>query len=450
MHSPTSDNYDVLIVGAGAAGLAAGRALTAGGMGVAILEARDRIGGRIFTVHEAGSGSADVAIELGAEFVHGLPSSSWNLIREARLATCELHGSQLCFEDSRLQHCRHEHAQTVDILENMSCWLATQPAHTDLTFAQYLTVNHIPPLIAERAAAYVEGFNAADQNIAGIAGLARQQRAEDLIAADRLFHIEGGYEGLPRYLCREFIAHGGTLRLQHQVNAIRWRPGRVEVQGHDAAGAPFAFTARQMISTLPLGVLRAGAVLFTPAPHDLARQVSRMMMGTALRASLLFKTKFWSEPSLLSRIPALGEELKNLSFLFARGTHWPTWWTASPGSAPLITAWAAGPKAALLDGTGLINLAVADLAVIFGLTHAAIRAQMVAAHCHDWQADPFSRGSYSYVPAGGADASEHLSRPCDDTLFFAGEHTDLEGHWGTVHAALNTGLRAAAQLLRSH
>jgi monoamine oxidase len=67
---------------------------------------------------------------------------------------------------------------------------------------------------------------------------------------------------------------------------------------------------------------------------------------------------------------------------------------------------------------------------------------------HDWQADPFARGAYSYVPAGAADASLHLSYPVDGTLFFAGEHTDTSGHWGTVHAALRSGLRAAEQLLQ--
>jgi monoamine oxidase len=439
----------VLIVGAGAAGLAAARALTSTGLRVAILEARNRIGGRICTIHESLPGLGDVPIELGAEFVHGLPPASWNLIREARLDSYELDGAQLCFENARIQHCRQEHASTFQVLESMSDWLKSQPPHTDMSFAEYLSLNPLEANVAARAAAYVEGFNAADRNIVGIAGIAQQQRAEDSIEGDRIFHIAPGYEAMPRYLCREFMAQGGKLLLQHPVSAIRWQKRQVTATGSDGDGKAFEISADRLICTLPLGVLQSGAVEFLPGIPDMIEPASRMKMGCAQRVSLLFRSRFWTQSGQLQANPTIAGELEKLSFLFARDTVWPTWWTTAPRDLPLITAWSAGPRAAALQSEQLKQLATADASRIFNLTEGELREQLVSAHCHDWQTDPYARGAYSYVPAGSLTASILMSHPMAETLFFAGEHTDIEGHWGTVHAALNSGLRAAGQILQS-
>ena len=74
-------------------------------------------------------------------------------------------------------------------------------------------------------------------------------------------------------------------------------------------------------------------------------------------------------------------------------------------------------------------------------------ALLTSFYIHDWQSDPYSLGAYSYAPAGALTASDALAIPVENTLYFAGEHTDITGHWGTVHAALRSGLRAASQIL---
>lgn len=443
------NRYDVLVIGAGAAGLAAGRTLTAAGLRVAIVEARNRIGGRIFTHHETVPGVGDVAVEVGAEFIHGLPTTTWNLVREARLDTYERGGSHLCFEQSQLQDCSQEQGQTFQVLSDMQRWLQTQPAATDLTFDDYARARQLASNVADGAAGYVEGFNAADRRLVGIAGLARQQVAEDLIQGDRIFYIRGGYEALPQFLCREFTAQGGTLLLNHPVVKVEWSSTAVSVLGHDTSGGEFALTAKQLISTLPLGVLQSGAVAFEPELPALAAQAARMRMGAVLRVSLVFKTQFWRDPAQLSKHPSIATELQDLSFLFAKDTVWPTWWTSSPDHAPVLTGWVAGPKATVLKPVGLTDRAILDAARIFEIPEAELRTQLVGAHCHNWQRDRYSQGAYSYVPAGAIDAPEKMSQLNNETLFHAGEHTDLEGHWGTVHAALNSGLRAAAQLLQA-
>jgi monoamine oxidase len=88
-----------------------------------------------------------------------------------------------------------------------------------------------------------------------------------------------------------------------------------------------------------------------------------------------------------------------------------------------------------------------SLASALGLSRAQVEEALVSAHTHDWRGDPHSQGAYSWVPVGGAQTSAEMAEPVEDTLYFAGEHTDTTGHWGTVHAALRSGLRAGRQVV---
>jgi monoamine oxidase len=104
----------------------------------------------------------------------------------------------------------------------------------------------------------------------------------------------------------------------------------------------------------------------------------------------------------------------------------------------------AGRKAKGVDATLLAGKGLTTLATVLG---GEVESHLVSRHTHDWQADARSMGAYTYVPAGAIQASEWMSEPVEQTLFFAGEHTDTSGHWGTVHGALRSGYRAARQLL---
>ena len=441
-----SEKYDVLVVGGGAAGLAAGRRLAVAGRRVAIVEARDRIGGRIFTSPQTlRLDAAPTPIELGAEFIHGLPRSTWEFVREAQLATFELDGAQWCF-DAGLHPCGEEHRGAFEVLAQMPRWLADQPQGSDASFAEYLARAGIEKSLADRSAAYVEGFNAADRNIIGVAALVRQQSAEDEIQAKRIFRIRAGYSALPGFLAEQFLQAGGTIIVDRPVRTIRWSRGGVRVSGLDCGNRAFELHARQALITLPLGVLQADAVRFDPRPGDIGVQAARMAMGPVVRQTLLFERSFWGEAS---------GGIADLSFLFAGQEKLPTWWTIHPDTTPMITAWAAGPKAIALSQKAALaagpralrDEALNTLARMFGFSGAAVTKMLVGWHFHDWQSDEFSRGAYSYAPAGALDASLKMTQPVERTLYFAGEHTDIEGHWGTVHAAFNSGLRAADQIL---
>lgn len=414
--------HDVIVIGAGIAGLTAARALAETGVRVAVLEARNRIGGRILT-HRDG----EQPIELGAEFIHGRPPELWALIAEASLETYERGGVQGCFQNETLQPCNEEE-RDFHLLESLEDFQGP-----DVSFSQYAST--LDATESERASlrGFVEGFNAADADQISAASLGAQQKAEDSIEGGRAFYLRGGYDQLAQYLANRIFDYGGTLQLNTPVREIRWAPGSVEIVTDSQT-----VSARRVILTVPLGVLQSRSILIHPRPESHLAAASQLRMGHAFRFTLLFREAFWT-----TRIP-------NLNFLFSLSETPRVWWTTHPDPSPLLTGWAGGPTSTALSGLTtdeLIERACSTLARIFSLEAAHIRQLLLSCHTHNWSSDPYSLGAYSYVAAGGLDTPRQLSEPVSGTLFFAGEHTDTTGHWGTVHAAMRSGLRAAQQIL---
>jgi monoamine oxidase len=446
--------YDVIIVGAGAAGLTAGRMLAEANLRVAILEARNRVGGRILTQHIVSPlGGAPAAVEMGAEFIHGLPRISWALAEEARLPAYELDGAELSFANGRWLAQGTQPGDSHRVLEEMIDWLASRPAGFDMPFAEYLRLRSIDAASAAAATAYVEGFNAADRGRIGIASLAKQQRAEDAIDADRLFRIATGYDALPAFLNSAFERAGGELMLEACVHKVEWRRDAVSIHARNAAAEALLLHASRALITVPLGVLQADAIDFVPRPADILEHARRMAMGPVVRIVLVFRHAFWRQRRESSIPAGVQRKLENLSFLFTPSEVPSTWWTPAPENTPMLTAWVGGRDAAGLlrpgDRPALLAQCLSTLGKVFDLAAPALRELLLSWHMHDWSADEFARGAYSYVPAGALDAPERMTHPVNETIYFAGEHTDMSGHWGTVHAALESGSRAASQLLES-
>jgi monoamine oxidase len=95
----------------------------------------------------------------------------------------------------------------------------------------------------------------------------------------------------------------------------------------------------------------------------------------------------------------------------------------------------------------LLDHSLQSLTHLFATTKGFLEGLLEDFYTHNWQKDPFAGGAYSYIPVGGIDAPSQLARPLGDTLFFAGEATNTEGHQGTVHGAIASGLRAAREIL---
>ncbi len=435
------NEIDVLILGAGISGLVAARALAERGLRVCLLEARPRVGGRILSQKVEGGG----IVELGAEFVHGRAPELWALIDEVGAATVERHGSMLREQSPGTLTADDPNDYAMfEPLERLENFSGHDQTH-DQTFADWLAASNVPHHLRPALTGYVEGFNAADANRISVRSLGTQQKAEDAIEGDRSWRLPGGYSQLPDYLAARIKNLGSEIRLNTVVRNIRWSPGKVLVKTTDAE-----FSAPRCLITLPLPLLqnanRPGGIQITPEPAAIAH-ARRLAMGHAARFTMIFRTPYWQLSQLLDH-----KLLLNMSFLFAADHIPPVWWTShpDPDTLPALTGWAGGPRASALEGKSADELAsdaCATLAKIFALDDHLVRSALVAAHAHDWAADPFAQGAYSYVPAGAIDASTAMAQPEANTLFFAGEHTDVTGNWGTVHAAIRSGLRAATQIL---
>lgn len=421
---------DVLVVGAGIAGLAAAERLAAAGRRVLVLEARDRIGGRIHTTHDP---ELDVPIELGAEFVHGHPVELIELIR--RLGLTVVPGRE------RHQRGPGEHASPLpDLRATLEMLLQGADRGPDRPVALLLRehADRAGPDQLEVAARYFEGFHAADLSLLGARSLAQNEAAGE-IDGEEIQRVGEGYGTLVHLLADAIDPGRCEIRLGTTVGAIRWRPGEVTMR---VAGS-MEVTAARAVLTVPLPALRR---LLTdrdtgldPAPPEWRGPLECLHMGAAHRVVLGFDRRWWA--------PDGGA---GPSFVHGAGEPFPVWWTALPSRAPVITGWVGGPRALALAGReegAMIRAALESLASVFDRDVGELRSRLRLAYAHDWSADPLAGGAYSYGGVGAIEARAALAHPAGGTLFLAGEAVAEEGRNATVHGALISGYRAADRVL---
>ena len=292
----------------------------------------------------------------------------------------------------------------------------------------------------------IEGYDAADA--ARVSTLATIDEWCGGGAADAAtFRPQGGYASLLRALSGALDPERVQIMLGTIVREVRWQRGKVAIAASQH-GRAHEFVARTAIVTLPLGVLQLppqapNGVRFVPALTAKQKALAGLATGPVIKLLLRFRKPFWEE---------LDEgRYADAAFFHAPRAAFPTFWTMLPLRASLLAAWAAGPAAARLAGVSeekIVRTALDCLTALFG-GNARCLADFQGAHLHDWQADPFACGAYSYVVAGGGKAREQLARPLVSTLFFAGEAAETGGESGTVAGALQSGQRAAEQVLAS-
>jgi monoamine oxidase len=451
-------NYDVVIIGAGAAGLAAAAELAPSGLRLLVLEARDRIGGRVWTRNEAG---LPPPVELGAEFIHGRPPVTFALMRKAGIAAVDAPIVRLGMRHGTLgPRPDGVEAEARQILRRHAAALARK----DMSFEAFLAraADEMSGEAVSFARMRAQGYEAAEPARLSARAVAEEWGEEGKQPPGHL-RPAGGYGALLDSLVRT-LGSAVELRLRSAARAVRWKRGNVEVEATSASDSSggmlpstldprpsprndrFVVTAPRAIVTLPLGVLQLGprapgAVRFSPALASKQRPLKGLVAGAVIKVPMLFRSAFWEELD--------GGRYRNVSFFHAPEGPFPTFWTAAPERAPLLNAWAGGPKALRLTGKStreIVRQAVRALESMFG--HEGIEDLLLAAWVHDWQKDPYAGGAYSYVAVGGHAARKELAAPLRKTLYFAGEATDFEGEPATVAGALQSGLRAAREVLQ--
>jgi monoamine oxidase len=431
---------DVIVIGAGAAGLIAAGELLAAGRRVALLEARDRVGGRIWTRREPGLA---VPIELGAEFIHGNAAITQALLTSSGTTVVDAADSHFTRQDDQLEPRNGFFAQIAAAMRNSDA-LARSDMSLDEFLDRYLA-EALTPEQRQYARMMAEGFDAADTSRASARAIAAEWTGEILGSVPQRRPREGYASLLTALMAR---LHGDRLRLQLQstVQSVRWSRGSVEVTG-EFSGGPFALRAPRALITLPLGVLQQpalapGAVHFSPALASKRAALEGLSSGPIIKLQLHFATSFWETLH--------DGHYRDAGFFHVPDAAFATFWTPAPVQAPLLVAWAGGPRAQRLAAgatpADLVRKALASLEVLFG-NDVDMASELRAYYYHDWQQDAFARGAYSYVTVGGTEARASLARPIEHTLYFAGEATDTEDEGGTVTGALQSGLRAAHEVL---
>jgi len=412
----------IVIVGGGIAGLGAARELIEHGCRVTLLEARDRLGGRIHTIHAKG-----IPIDLGAEFIHGRDPDLWKLIASATLATHAVCDQQLRREKDGTLRQHDFWGELSKVTEQIDT------GKPDESFQNFIARAQAPPELKRQAWDFVEGFNAAHAERISAHSVALSEESSEKIDSENQFRVHHGYGALIDWLVQVIRRGGGVLRLDSVVTTLEWERGSVVVHFKDRGGEE-TLEADAVIVTLPIGVLKSGMVRFSPPLPDSKKDaINSFEFGVVTKVTLLFRERFWRG---------------DFGFIHALDEAMPTWWSDPRGD--VLTGWAAGPKGeqfAKLSSNQLRNCAVEALSHIFQEKTERIQRLIEQVHTYNWGADPFARGAYAYVPAGHLTALTTLGESLEDTVFFAGEATATDGQIGTVHGALGSGLRAVHAVL---
>jgi monoamine oxidase len=440
--------FDVAIIGAGAAGLAAARTLQERGFSVVVLEARERLGGRIFTHRDRGT---PVPIELGAEFIHGSAEETDEILRKAGIAAYDISGRRWTANEGRFRPMDDFWERLDRVMRRLE-----KTRRPDRSFGEFLERKPGGRRLAQErrlALQFVEGFHAADPSRISERMLADGGSPRGDVRERRIGRVLDGYDRIVEWLAEPVV---DAVRLSAVATRVRWAPGNVSVEARHGDGrARPTVDARAAIIAVPLSILKLpvgehGAIEFDPDLRAKRPALDRLTMGSVVRITLRLSERFWASEWFAKQ--AETKELDTLSFLHTHDDQFPIWWTNYPVTTPLLVGWHGGPGASELSRLAseeIEDAAIGALSRQFGVPLRRMRGLVEAGWLHDWEHDPFSRGAYSYAMVNGIDAASLLARPLRGTLFFAGEAADPEGRNGTVHGAIATGHRAADEVERS-
>jgi monoamine oxidase len=414
----------IIIVGGGAAGLVAARVLAKKNYSVTILEANNRLGGRIHTLHDP---SFDQPLEKGVEFIHGHLPVTMELLQEAGIGYKPVEGKMVRMENGKWRSQGDFTIGWSELIKKMN------EIGEDETVDDFLQKNFSDDkykALRQSVCRFAYGFDLADTSKASILALRDEWMGEE----DEQFRIPGGFDQLVNWMEKECIHAGSSIHTSHTVQKINWTKNKVTAVTQNGK----EFSGNKMIITIPLGIWQSDPfpINFQPAIPDHINAFSKIGFGTVVKILLQFKNAFWEE------------DKKNMGFLFAEEVI-PTWWTQLPSGSPLLTGWAGGPQAWEIENKNddeLVEIALESLSNIFKKTRDELKQLLTASLINNWKKDDHTKGGYSYNTLKSQEAKKFLNEGIEQTIFFAGEALYDGISFGTVEAALVSGKDVAEKI----
>ncbi len=409
----------MLIIGAGMAGLSAARSLADAGLPVRVIEARDRIGGRVYTTRDWG-----VPLEMGASWIHGTTNNPLMPLAQkagVQLAPTDYYGWAKLAIDPKLRPVKYNAGVWRDFVEKACAQVdggtlaaavdaaasSEELSHSDRTQLAFFVATEIENEYAATAdqlsaTTYDKGnFTDGDQDA-----------------------VTSGYDALPRLL-----ANGLAITLNTPVTTIARKDKSVIVQAGNRS-----FEGPAAIVTVPLGVLKSGAITFDPPlPDGHLHAIKALGFGVLSKSFFRFDRRTWKAES---------------AFYLFMGTDpgmWAEWFSLPSAAGPIVVSANAGERGRSVETSSpsdVMSRALPAARQLFGDISA------IEVRTSNWSIDPYARGSYSFhAPGSGPDDRRRLQEPVSDRLYLAGEAVDVDNP-STVHGALVSGQRAATQLMR--
>ncbi|WKZ38001.1 MAG: FAD-dependent oxidoreductase [Anaerolineales bacterium] len=427
MTTPISTSADVLVLGAGIAGFAAARALNDKGLRVIILEARDRVGGRMWT-----DSSLGLPLDLGASWIHGVNGNPITELAKQfgakTVRTDDENGAVFNADGSEMSDM--EWSRIEALFESTYEEVAEMQEDTDDDMSLQQAFDHV---VAQRnlSTAELRGLNyyahlaTALEYGADPKDLSLWEWDQDEEFGGEEVILPGGYNQIT-----DGLARGLDIRLGTVVKTVRYGEAGVKVE--TSVGD---FAADKAVVTFPLGVLKQASIKFEPPlPESKQDAIERLGMGVLNKVYLKFPEVFWDE------------DVETISYVGERLGEWCDWMSFVPFTgAPVLMAFHGGEKGFALEDLSDDEIraeAMATLRVMFGNNIPEPERMLVTR----WGKDPFAFGAYSHIPPfASGDDYDALFAPVENVLFFAGEATSRK-YPGTVHGAYLSGIAAAGKI----